>query len=234
MATVDRPKAPKLAVVIPAGGVGTRFGGRLPKQFAKLGRASILAETVGHFARHPSVIAVVVAAPEIHVERTRRALASVTRRAPVTVVQGGGMRQDSVWLALQAVDRHADIIIVHDAVRPLITRGLIDTVVAAVAESGAAICALPITETVKRVRRDVVEVTLDRSELWAVQTPQAFRAALLREAHEKARRDSVVGTDDAMLVERLGHPVRVVRGLADNVKITTPEDLRRARRARAR
>ena len=230
----EKPKAPKLAVVIPAGGVGTRFGGRLPKQFIKLGRAPILAETVGHFTRHPAVIAVVVAAPEIHVERTRRALARVTRRAPVTVVQGGGMRQDSVWLALRAVPGHADIIIVHDAVRPLITRGLIDAVVGAVAESGAAICALPITETIKRVRQDVVETTLDRSELWAVQTPQAFRAALLREAHEKARRDGVVGTDDAMLVERLGHQVRVVRGLVENVKITTPEDLRRARRAWAR
>jgi 2-C-methyl-D-erythritol 4-phosphate cytidylyltransferase len=230
----DKPKARKLAVVIPAGGVGTRFGGRLPKQFVKLGRVPVLTETVAHFTRHPAVIAVVVAAPEIHVERTRRALAKVTRRAPVTVVQGGGMRQDSVWLALQKVPADADVIIVHDAVRPLITRGLIDAVVAAVAESGAAICALPITETIKRVRGGLVEATLDRSELWAVQTPQAFRGAPLREAHEKARRDGVVGTDDAMLVERLGHHVRVVRGLAENVKITTPEDLRRARRAWAR
>jgi 2-C-methyl-D-erythritol 4-phosphate cytidylyltransferase len=230
----DRPKRPRLAVVIPAGGVGTRFGARLPKQFVRLGRAPILTETVGHFTRHPAVIAIVVAAPEIHVERTRRALARVTRRAPVTVVQGGGMRQDSVWLALQAVPRDADVVVVHDAVRPLITRRLIDAVVGAAAEAGAAICAMPITETVKRVRQDVVETTLDRSELWAVQTPQAFRAALLREAHEKARRDGVVCTDDAMLVERLGHPVRVVRGLAENVKITTPDDLRRARRARAR
>lgn len=230
----ERPKAPKLAVVIPAGGVGTRFGRGLPKQFIRLGRTPIVAETVGHFTRHPAVIAIVVAAPEIHVERTRRVLTRVTRKAPVTVVQGGGMRQDSVWLALQAVPRAADIVIVHDAVRPLITRGLIDAVVRAAADAGAAICALPITETIKRVRQDVVEATLDRSELWAVQTPQAFRAALLREAHEKARRDGVVATDDAMLVERLGHPVRVVPGLADNVKITTPEDLRRARRAWAR
>jgi len=230
----DKPKAQKLAVVIPAGGVGTRFGGRLPKQFIRLGRAPILTQTVAHFTRHPAIVAIVVAAPQIHVERTRRALAGVARRAPVSVVQGGGMRQDSVWLALQAVPAAADIVIVHDAVRPLITRGLIDAVVAAVAESGAAICALPITETVKRVRQEVVEATLDRSELWAVQTPQAFRAALLREAHEKARRDGVIGTDDAMLVERLGHRVRVVRGLAENVKITTPEDLRRARRAWAR
>jgi 2-C-methyl-D-erythritol 4-phosphate cytidylyltransferase len=97
--------------------------------------------------------------------------------------------------------------------------------------TGAAVCALPVTETVKRVRAGLVEATLDRSELWAVQTPQVFRADLLREAHEKARRDGAAGTDDAALVERLGQSVRVVPGLPQNVKITTPEDLRRARRA---
>jgi 2-C-methyl-D-erythritol 4-phosphate cytidylyltransferase len=120
-------------------------------------------------------------------------------------------------------------VLAHDAVRPFIDRRLIDAVVAAAVADGAAICALPIAETIKRVRDGVVESTLDRSGLWAVQTPQAFRTALLREAHDKARRDGVVGTDDAMLVEWLGQRVRVVPGLAGNVKITTPEDLRRAR-----
>jgi 2-C-methyl-D-erythritol 4-phosphate cytidylyltransferase len=223
--------AGRVAVVVPAGGVGTRFGGRIPKQFLTLQRVPVVAKTIGHFARHPAVTAIVVAAPEAHVERMRRALSSIRRRASLTVVPGGRTRQDSVWLAVQAVPDEAELIVVHDAVRPLITRRLIDAVVGAAAASGAAICALPIAETVKRVRDDVVEATLDRSELWTVQTPQAFRADLLREAHEKARRDGVVGTDDAMLVERLGHPVRVVPGLAENVKITTPDDLRRARRA---
>ncbi len=224
----------RVAVVIPAGGMGARFGRRIPKQFIRIQRVPIVTMTVSHFTRHPAVTAIVVAAPESHIERTRRALAPIARRAPLAVVPGGRTRQDSVWLAMQALPDDAEVIVVHDAVRPLITRRLIDAVVRAAAESGAAICALPIAETVKRVRDDVVETTLDRSELWAVQTPQAFRADLLREAHEKARRDSVVGTDDAMLVERLGHPVRVVRGLVENVKITTPEDLRRARRAWAR
>lgn len=224
----------RVTAVIPAGGVGVRFGGRIPKQFIKLRRVPIVTMTVGHFARHPAVTAIIVAAPEPHLERTRRALAPIARKVPLSVVPGGRTRQDSVWLAMQTAPDDAEIIVVHDAVRPLITRRLIDAVVSAGAEFGAAICALPIAETVKRVRDDVVEATLDRSELWAVQTPQAFRADLLREAHEKARRDGVVGTDDAMLVERLGHPVRVVRGLAENVKITTPEDLRRARRAPAR
>jgi 2-C-methyl-D-erythritol 4-phosphate cytidylyltransferase len=219
---------PSLAVLIPAGGIGTRLGRRTPKQFLRLGGAPILTATLRHFTHHPGVRAIIVAAPEAHVARTRR-LVGRTGRRTVEVLAGGPTRQDSVWLALQAVPAAADIVVVHDAVRPFIDRRLIDAVVAAAAAHGAAICALPIAETVKRVRDGTVEATLDRAGLWAVQTPQAFRPALLREAHDKARRDGVVGTDDAMLVERLGHPVRVVPGRAGNVKITTPEDLRRAR-----
>jgi len=219
----------RVAVLIPAGGIGTRIGRRTPKQFLRLGGATILAATLRHFTSHPAVAAVVVAAPAAHVARTRALLRG--RRA-VAVVPGGATRQESVWCALQAAPADAEIVVVHDAVRPFITRALVDAVVAAAAAGGAAICALPIAETVKRVRDGVVEATLDRAGLWAVQTPQAFRAPLLREAHEKARRDGVVGTDDAMLVERLGQPVRVVPGLAGNVKITTPEDLRRARTRR--
>ena len=233
-ATKTRGAVPRIAVAIPAGGIGARFGSHTPKQFLTIQRVPVVTKTVGWFARYPGVASIAVAAPEAHVERTRRALAALARRVPLVIVPGGPTRQDSVWLAMQTMPDDVEIVVVHDAVRPLITPDLIASVVRAAAEHGAAICALPIAETVKRVRNEVVEATLDRSELWAVQTPQAFRAALLREAHEKARRDGVVGTDDAMLVERLGHAVRVVRGRAENVKITTPEDLRRARRAWAR
>jgi 2-C-methyl-D-erythritol 4-phosphate cytidylyltransferase len=219
-----------LTVLIPAGGSGTRLGRRTPKQFLAIGGGSILAATVAHFVRHPAIGRVVLAAPAAHVTRARRAVRTLRRAEAIAVVPGGATRQESVWLALQAAPDDAELVIVHDAVRPFITRGLIDAVVAAARRTGAAICALPIAETVKRVRGDRVEATLDRTGLWTVQTPQAFRAALLREAHEKARRDGVVGTDDASLVERLGHPVGVVPGLAQNLKITTPEDLRRARR----
>jgi 2-C-methyl-D-erythritol 4-phosphate cytidylyltransferase len=222
---------PSVVVLVPAGGSGTRLGRRTPKQFLRLGGATILTATLTHFARHPAVRAIVVAAPAAHLARTRRLVGRAGRR-PVTVVAGGATRQESVWQALQAAPADLEIVLVHDAVRPFIDRRLIDAVIAAAAEHGAAICALPIAETVKRVRAGTVQATLDRSELWAVQTPQGFRAALLREAHEKALRDGVTGTDDAMLVERLGHPVRVVAGLAGNVKITTPQDLRRARGGR--
>ncbi len=217
-----------LAVLVPAGGLGTRLGSRTPKQFLTLGGATILARTLAHFRRHPDVRAIVVAAPAEHLARTRRVVGR-SGRPVVEVVAGGATRQESVWLALQAAPAGVEIVLVHDAVRPFVDRALIDAVVTAAAAHGAAICALPIAETIKRVRDGVVETTLDRAGLWAVQTPQAFRADLLREAHDKARRDGVVGTDEAMLVERLGHPVRVVPGLAANVKITTPEDLQRAR-----
>ena len=221
-----------VAVVIPAGGIGRRLGSRTPKQLLKLGPQTILALTVGHFTRHPAVSDVIVAAPAAYLARTQRTLVRARGGARVRVVAAGAERQESVWLGLQAVPEDAAVIVVHDAVRPFITRALIDRVVTAARAGGGAICALPIAETVKRVRAGVVETTVDRSALWAVQTPQAFRAALLREAHEKARRDGFLGTDESMLVERLGHPVAVVPGLPKNVKITTPDDLRRARAKR--
>ena len=136
-----------------------------------------------------------------------------------------------MWLALQAAPADVRTILVHDAVRPFVTRALIDALIAAAERDGAAICALPVAETIKRVRDGRVEATVDRDGLWTVQTPQAFHAGVLREAHDKARRDGFVGTDEAMLVERLGHPVRVVPGLVENVKITTAADLQRARRS---
>ena len=213
-----------VAVLIPAGGVGTRLGRRTPKQFLNVGGEAILTATVRHFRRHPRLAAIVVAAPAVHVARARRLLGP-----GVTVVAGGPTRQESVRLALDAAPHGVRMVVVHDAVRPFITHELVDAVLAAAGADGAAICALPVAETVKRVRDGLVETTVDRAGLWAVQTPQAFRAEILREAHDKARRDGVAGTDDAMLVERLGHRVRVVPGLAGNVKITTPDDLRRAR-----
>ena len=218
-----------VAVVIPAGGVGRRLGSRTPKQLLRLGTATILARTVAQFVRHPSVSEVVVAAPPEYLARTRRALAPLGR-ARVRVIEGGAERQDSVRHGVQALSDRARIIAVHDAVRPFVSRALIDRVIAAARVHGAAICALPIAETVKRVRDGKVDATVDRTGLWSVQTPQAFHASLLREAHDKAHRDGFAGTDESMLVERLGHAVAVVPGLRENIKITTPDDLRRARR----
>ena len=214
--------------IVPAGGLGARMGSRRPKQYLRLGRAPILVATLRALARARGVDGIVVAVPEAHVEATRRLLA--TSRVPkiVDVVAGGADRQESVWRALQRVPESARWVMVHDAVRPFITAALVEQVRAAAA-NGAATCGMPVRETVKRVKDGAIEGTVERGGLWLTQTPQAFTRALLWEAHEKARRDGFSGTDDAVLVERLGTTVAMVRGLPQNLKITTPEDLRTAR-----
>lgn len=174
---------------------------------------------------------IVVAAPAGEVEMTRALLGRYRVRRVIEVVPGGQERQESVWQGLQALPHWAEIVVVHDAVRPFITPELVRSVIREARSHGAAVCGLPVRETVKRVAEGEVKATLDREQLWLIQTPQAFRRELLVEAHEKARRDSFWGTDDAVLVEKLGARVKAVTGLPENIKITTPEDLARARRA---
>ena len=214
--------------IVPAGGVGSRLGSPRPKQYLRLGRTPILVATLRALARTSGLAGIVVAVPEAHVAATRRLLAR--QRVPKIhdVVAGGADRQESVWRALQRVPERARWVVVHDGVRPFIDGGVVARVRAAAA-GGAATCGMPVRETVKRVRAGAVEATIDRDGLWTTQTPQVFTRALLWEAHEKARRDGFAGTDDAMLVERLGTTVAMVPGLEQNLKITTREDLRTAR-----
>jgi len=214
--------------IVPAGGHGARMGSRRPKQYLRLGQAPILVATLNALARARSIAGIVVAVPEAHVAATRRLLARARVPKILDVVAGGADRQESVWRGLQRVPDHARIVIVHDAVRPFITPELVERVRAAAA-GGAATCGMPVRDTVKRVAQGAVSSTVEREGLWLTQTPQAFARALLWEAHDKARRDGFAGTDDAVLVERLGMPVAMVTGLAQNLKITTPEDLRTAR-----
>lgn len=214
--------------IVPAGGVGSRLGSPRPKQYLRLGRAPILVATLRALARTPGLAGIVVAVPEAHVAATRRLLARQRVPKILDVVAGGADRQESVWRALQRVPERARWVVVHDGVRPFIDGGVVARVRAAAA-GGAATCGMPVRETVKRVRAGAVEATIDRDGLWITQTPQVFTRALLWEAHEKARRDGFAGTDDAMLVERLGTTVAMVPGLAQNLKITTREDLRTAR-----
>jgi 2-C-methyl-D-erythritol 4-phosphate cytidylyltransferase len=167
--------------------------------------------------------------PEAHVAATRRLLARLRVPRILDVVAGGADRQESVWRALQRIPEGAERVVVHDAVRPFIDAALVARVLAAAASGGAATCGIPVRETVKRVTDGAIEATIPRQGLWLTQTPQAFTRALLWEAHDKARRDGFAGTDDAVLVERLGVTVAMVHGLAQNLKITTPEDLQTAR-----
>ena len=221
--------SPSVVAIVPAAGTGSRMGGSSPKQFLRLGGVPVLVRTLRILAGSRVVRGIVLVAPPAAVERTRRLLARHRVPRVLAVVPGGAKRQESVWLGLQAVPPAADLVVVHDGVRPFITGTLVRDVVEAARRFGAAICGIPVRETVKRHREGFVETTVDRGGLWLIQTPQAFRRTLLWEAHEKARRDGFLGTDDAVLVERLGVPVRMVAGLQENLKVTTPDDLARAR-----
>jgi len=217
-------------VIIPAAGTGSRMGGRLPKQFLPLARRPILARTLDAFDRHPLVSEIVVASAPEHMRRVTLLMMRLRLRTPWSVVAGGANRQESVWCGLHAFDLPPDLVLVHDAVRPLVGEQVITNAIAACRRTGAAVVCVRVKDTVKLERpRGYAAKTLDRSALWAAQTPQAFAYPLLLQAHRRARKRGFLGTDEASLVERCGIPVRIVEGDYANVKITTPADLAMAR-----
>lgn len=203
------------------------MGSGVPKQFLTLGGLPILVHSLRVLEAAGSVAEVILATAEADRDYCLREI--VTRHGFTKVkkiVVGGERRQDSVRHALEAVDPSARLVLVHDAVRPFLTRDMVDRVIEAAAEHGAAVVAIPMRDTVKEAGSNgLIHRTVDRHGLWMAQTPQAFRLDILEEAHSKAFLEGVHGTDDAQLVERLGHPVVVVEGSWENIKITRPEDL---------
>ncbi len=212
-----------VAAVIVDAGRGVRMGAGRPKAFVRVGGTTVLERSVRAFASHPRVGRIVVAVTDPPL--AARALGPLAAR--VVLVRGGAERQESVRAALGAIpENEADIVLVHDAARPLVERELVDAVIEAAGKSGAAVPATVPASTVKRVAEDGrVQGTVPRDRLRLAQTPQGFLAPILRRAHAAAARDGYVGTDDAALVERTGRSVRVIEGSEENIKITTPVDL---------
>lgn len=217
----------EVAVLIPAAGSGSRLGGRR-KQFRELGGKPVLVQTLLVFERHPLVRHVVVATPKDAVRPLRQELKRVGITKLDRVVAGGETRQESVRAALESISDEVDVVLVHDAVRPFVRMGLVERVIRAVRESGAAAPAIEVADTVRRAEDGVFRETVERSGLMRMQTPQGFRADWLLEAHVKAARDGFEATDDVELLSRAGRSVRVVAGSEDNAKITTPDDWDRA------
>lgn len=216
--------------LVPAAGTGARMRSREPKQFLVLGGAPVLVHALRRLAAADCLEGSIILVPPSRLGATRTLLHRHRVPRVLAVLEGGAERQESVRFGLNAVPEDMTWVVIHDAVRPFVTPGLVADVLAAARSTGAATAGLPVRDTVKRVRGGCVEATLDREGLWLVQTPQAFRRDLLVEAHDKALRDGYLGTDDAVLVERLGARVTMVPGLTENVKITTPADLEAARR----
>lgn len=214
----------RAGAVVVAAGAGTRLAGPLRKPFLPLGGQAIVERALWAFQACDRVSAVVVAVAPDDLERARRLVVGKVS----AVVAGGATRRASVAAGLEALPP-GGWVIVHDGVRPFVSPALIERVLDAAGPAGAATAGLPVADTLKAVDGDQVRRTVDRRDLYAVQTPQAFRTDLLREAHRRAPADAAV-TDDAELVERIGGTVVVVPGDPVNVKITTPEDYALARR----
>lgn len=215
-----------VAALVLAAGRGERLGAPLPKAFVPLAGVPLLLHTLGALALVPEIdllVPVVAAADRARYEALGPLLARIPKLVPA--VTGGAERQDSMRAGLAALSPDVTLVAVHDAARPFVRPRDVTRVLAAAREVGAALLAVPVTDTIKRVRQGRVIETPDRSECWAAQTPQAFRTELLREALAKASAAGARFTDDVQLVERLGRPVAVVEGDPGNVKITGPGDL---------
>jgi 2-C-methyl-D-erythritol 4-phosphate cytidylyltransferase len=236
-------KGPKVTAIVPAAGSGLRMKGNVPKQFLLLDGLPILTHTLKALELSPKIDEVILVAPEPQVSFCQKEIVSKYGFKKVSkVIPGGKQRQDSVYEGLKAVSDDTEWVVVHDGVRPFATREMIESAIVTAREAkDGAVVAIPMRDTPKEVSSDVSDnaggpagqagriiKTLDRQKLWLAQTPQVFRKALFLRAHEEARSHGFYGTDDAALVERLGGCIRIVLGSEENIKVTTPADLRLA------
>ena len=217
---------PRFSVILPAAGQSSRFKDREKKPFATLDGRAVWLRSAELFVTRPDVCqCLIVVAPDDQ-DVFRRRYGANLAFMNVQIADGGKQRADSVANALAQVSAEAEFVAVHDAVRPCLTSELIDAVFAAAAKSGAAVLAVPVADTLKRVSgQHRVEATVPREGLWLAQTPQVFRKEWLVEAYAKRDKAGQDITDDAQLVEAAGHPVTVVEGAGTNIKITTKADL---------
>ena len=215
-----------VSVIFPAAGQGKRMKAGKNKVLLELLGVPLLLHTLRRFSALPEVGELIVVTGREEIEEVRSLLAGAQGLKPWQLVAGGSERQYSIWNGLKTVSQEANLVLVHDAARPLVTKAVIERVIEGARECGGAIAAVPEKNTVKVVdSHGLVVSTPPRETLWAVQTPQGFRKELLIEANVKAEAEGFLGTDDASLVERLGKPVKVVEGDYRNIKITTPEDM---------
>lgn len=212
------------AALVTAGGHGKRMGHAIPKQYLDLHGIPILARTLIVFASHPMIDIIVLTVPRGDEAYCRDQLISRFGISKMrTIVPGGDTRQQSVCNGLEAV-KDAEIVVIHDGVRPLVSAETISRTIHAAQAAGAAVACAPVRDTVKKKQGEHLE-TISRSNLWLAHTPQTFRTSLILDAHRRAIEDTFTGTDDASLVERLGLPVTIVEDSCTNLKITTPDDL---------
>ncbi|MCL1787153.1 MAG: 2-C-methyl-D-erythritol 4-phosphate cytidylyltransferase [Defluviitaleaceae bacterium] len=213
-------------VVIPASGIGARFGAALPKQFLPLQGEPILKRTIAAFEAMDMVDEIALAVPPGYAHMVAAYGFAKVRH----IVEGGKDRAHSVYQALLRLPKDTDVVLIHDGVRPFVTADLVQAVASAAKQYGAAIACTPVTDTIKQAGAAApmqIQKTLDRSVLWRAQTPQGFTYDVIVEAYRQGEKSGILhqATDDSALVERLGMPVYIVPGSPRNIKITTAEDM---------
>jgi 2-C-methyl-D-erythritol 4-phosphate cytidylyltransferase/2-C-methyl-D-erythritol 2,4-cyclodiphosphate synthase len=217
----------RVAALIVAAGSGTRMGPGTPKQYIPINGKTALQRSTEAFEQNAFVDDIYVVTDDAHVDGCRETWTGRSDSGKVrAVVPGGATRQASVGAGLAALSGAADLVLIHDAVRPFVTQACIDRVTAAAAETGAAAAAVPVKDTIKAALGGVFTKTFDRNILYAMQTPQGFRRDVILRAHAAAETAGRAGTDDATLVEMMAEKVWLVEGDYENIKLTTPEDIR--------
>jgi 2-C-methyl-D-erythritol 4-phosphate cytidylyltransferase len=214
--------------IIPAAGKGLRLQSEIPKPYLALGKDKpLLAYTLEVFENCPDIDKVYVVVAQEQISRCEQEVIQRYRLRKVErLIVGGKLRQASVYNGLQALTEDTELVLVHDGARPLVSAQLISRCILKARKWGAAIAALPVFDTIKQVTPEgCIEQTISRDRLWAAQTPQVFTCRLLKQAFSKAIQDGFWGTDEASLVERLGHNIKIVKGEVYNIKITAPEDV---------
>ncbi len=226
----------RIVAILPAAGLGTRMGAETPKQFLEFDGVPLVILTLRRLASCPTITDIIIATRADGVAALDARIRDEKLAQSVRVVRGGDTRQDSVAQALREIPEDTEIVLVHDAVRPFVTREQIERVIAEARQRHAVILGIPAMDTVKEVKRaslpqDValITATIPRERIVLAQTPQAFTTKLLKEAFARAASDGVNASDEAGLVERMGHDVHVVLGSERNIKITRPSDMDLAR-----
>jgi len=222
----------KVAAIIPAAGESRRMGREIRKPFLRLQGMPILSVTLRNLMQSSQIDSFYVC---IRAQDRKLCIEEILPHLPsgkrVEWVEGGKRRQDSVYNGLLRVDTDVDLILIHDGVRPFVCSHMVKTAIHETSQCGATAFGLPVKETIKVVNKEGYVVrTVDRDELWSIQTPQTFERVLLRTAHQRAYELDMQGTDDASLVEKLGERVKILLGSPENIKVTTPVDLSIAER----
>jgi len=217
----------KADAVIVSAGKGHRFMKGMKKQFFPLAGKPILAHTLDRFEDCPLIQTILLVVAEEDMDYCLKEIVEKYEYQKIyRIIPGGKKRQESVKNGIDALSEDVDIVVIHDGVRPFVTRGMIEESIQWAVRFQGVVVAMPVKETIKMVHSDgTILETLDRESLWQIQTPQTFQVKTIREAFQRAVKDGFTGTDDASLVERLGVKVHVLPGSYTNIKITTPDDL---------